>query len=240
MNRIALVLLAGCTAGFSLSHGLSSSSSASASPSSGGGANAPVLASSGGSHFDVNRDCYGEHGRVDWHRDPILFWPCFEYDELKNTAEYSDNAKNCDEVNDLLKSKIACRIDHKGFDAHFAEQAKIMPASQRDSSDPGSYCSMVYTEFAGREALVTGTLHMFNKTPAARKEFLAKVNQITCAYDDKRAHTVELQGKNLVFFVGQKADSTGWQFPEFRRLKQFPELEKVYAEYGECQGGFSC
>jgi hypothetical protein len=246
MQKLAyVVFVSACTGGFSLNGG--AHSSAGAGGGGGGGTSSPtasdttILGSSGGAKgFDLNRDCFGEDGRVAWHRDPILRWNCFDYAEMPGTAEYSEWAKNCDALNQELGApSIACKIDHKSFDAHFAAEAKKARNADRDSSDPGSYCEQVMSEFTGRTALVANTFAMMKKKPAGKKELLAKVKQITCAYDDERGGSVELQGKNLVFFMKTQL-SGNWILPSIRQGKQFPELEKFVAEYGVCQGGFSC
>ena len=235
MHKLALVaFVTACTTGLSWTGGMHGGTGSTASNSS----PAPAILPSTGHSFDLNRDCFGEHGRVDYHRDPILLWPCFDYADDKGTAEYSELAKNCDEVNEALKSSIACHLDHKSFDAHFAAQAKIPKAADRDGHDPGGYSSVVFSQFSGRAALVDNTLGMLAK-PAAKKEFLAKVNSITVAYDDERGGTALLQGKNLVLFVNQSLDSA-WVFQAIRRLKAFPALEAFVQEYGACKGGYSC
>jgi hypothetical protein len=194
----------------------------------------------GGRGFDLNKECFGENSRIDWHRDPILRWNCFDYAESPGTAEYSSFARNCDDLNQQLGTPaIACKMDHKSFDAHYALEAKKPKNNDRDPSDPGNYCEQIMAEFGGRAALATATFAMMKKTPATKKELLSKVKQITCAYDEERGGTVELQGKNLIFFTNSKAGS-GWIYPSIQRGKQFPELEKYVAEYGVCQGGFSC
>lgn len=241
---VFVVVLSACTGGFSLNGGTHASGGASA---GGGGASSPTASdttiqgsSSSPKGFDINRDCFGEDSRIAWHRDPILRWNCFDYAEMPDTAEYSDWAKNCDELNkELGTPSIACKIDHKSFDAHYAAEAKKPRNNDRDPSDPGNYCSRVMSEFSGRTAGLPNTFGMMKKKPGSKKELLAKVKQITCAYDDERGGSVELQGKNLVFFMKTQLDG-GFILPSIRQTKQFPELEKFIAEYGVCQGGFSC
>jgi hypothetical protein len=244
---VFVVVLSACTGGFSLNGGTHASGGANAGGGGGGGASSPTASdttiqgsSSSPKGFDINRDCFGEDSRIAWHRDPILRWNCFDYAEMPDTAEYSDWAKNCDELNkELGAPSIACKIDHKSFDAHYAAEAKKPRNNDRDSSDPGNYCSRVMSEFSGRTAGLPNTFAMMKKKPATKKELLAKVKQITCAYDDERGGTVELQGKNLVFFMKTQLDG-GFILASIRQTKQFPELEKFIAEYGVCQGGFSC
>ena len=103
--------------------------------------------SSGGRQFDVNRDCFadasGAGGRIDYHRDPILFWPCFEAAGQPGRPEYSSFARNCDDTNKTLGLSLACRIDHRGFDAHYRLEAKKPKELNREARDPGGYCEAV-------------------------------------------------------------------------------------------------
>lgn len=214
------------------------------SSSSGGGVSSPtasdttIASSHGGGSFDYNRDCTGAENRIGWHRDPIVRWNCFDYAEMKGTVEYSQFARDCDEMNSQIGGgAIACKIDHKSFDAHYAEEAKKEKNSDRDGSDPGNYASMLMAEFTGRTAGKANSLGMLLKHKA---ELTGKVNQITCAYDDKRGGTVELQGKNLILFTSHEESQGGRILDGLRRTKQFPELEKFFLEYGACTGGFSC
>lgn len=221
--------------------GFSFSSDASA---GGGGVSSPtasdttIAPSHGGGSFDYNRDCTGAENRIGWHRDPIIRWNCFDYAELKGTVEYSQWARDCDEMNNQIGGgAIACKMDHKSFDAHFAEEAKKEKNSDRDPSDPGNYCSMLMSEFTGRSAGKANSLGMLLKH---KDELVANVKQITCAYDDERGGTVELQGKNLVLFTSHKDSDGNGILTGLRKTKKFPKLEAFFNEYGACSGGFSC
>lgn len=258
MRTILLALLTTITAckasgGFSLNGGStrSTSSGGGGVPSTNGAypptaghavvSDATTAAIAANGHpFDVNKDCYGEHPAIDFHRTPVLYWPCFDFAELPGTAEYSTFARNCDEVNEAFKgdASIACQIEHKGFDDHFAAQAKVPRNADRDPSDPGNYCGMIFGEFAGRHAIVTNTLGMLAK-PTVRAEFLAKVKSISCVYDDAKGGTAELAGTDLRLYTSKTADQ-GWVFPAIQRTRAFPALEAFVQEYGTCQGGFSC
>ena len=87
MHKLALVaFMTACTTGLSWTGGMQGGTRTTASNSS----PTPAILPSTGHPFDVNSDCFGEHGRVDYHRDPVLLWPCFDYADDKGTAEYSE------------------------------------------------------------------------------------------------------------------------------------------------------
>jgi len=240
MLKLAYVVCLSACGGFSLG----AHAGGGASGGGGGGVSSPTASdttiqpSSGGGSFDYNRDCFGDDGRVAWHRTPILRWNCFDYADMKGTVEYSQWSKDCDEMNTQIGSgAIACKMDHKSFDAHYAEEAKKEKNIDRDPSDPGNYCSMLLAELTGRTAGKANALGMLLKHKA---ELVGKVKQLTCAYDEERGGTVELQGKNLILFTSKKEAQGGGILTGIRKTKQFPELEKFFTEYGACQGGFSC
>lgn len=193
-----------------------------------------------GHPFDVNRDCYGDHPGIDYHRDPIVYWPCFDFAERPGSAEYSTFARDCDELAAAFGADgaIACRIEHRGFDAHFAAHAAIPRQRDRDGSDPGNACDMILAELDGRHAGAANTLGMLTK-PAVRAEFLAKVKTVTCAYDDQRGGTVELAGTDLRFYTKQRVGE-GWVLDELLRTGAFPALDAYVQEYGACITGYSC
>lgn len=255
---LILVLTTSCTAtgGLSLSGGGSTTGGTTGTTASSGGSPATGAApirshavvadetraaiAASGHHFDVNKDCYGDHPGIDFHRDPIVYWPCFDHAERPDSAEYSGFARDCDELNRPFApdDHLACRIEHRGFDAHFAAQAAIPRDRDRDGGDPGNACGLVMAELAGRVAGLPDPLGMLAK-PGPRAELLAKVKTITCVYDDARGGTVELAGTDLRFYTSQRA-GTGWLFEGLLRTQAFPALEAFVQEYGACTSGYSC
>jgi hypothetical protein len=51
-----------------------------------------LLMSHGAYAFDYNADCIGEHGRIDYHRDPVVRWACFD-GGMKGSPEYDEARK---------------------------------------------------------------------------------------------------------------------------------------------------
>jgi hypothetical protein len=230
----AMCILVGCGSFQSSSswtfggHGSSTSTMGS---SQGNGTNT-VSNGGGGKAFDVNRDCTadagGSGGRLDYHRDPILFWPCFEGGQ-PGTAEYSTFAHNCDDTNKTLGSSLACRIDHRGFDEHYRLEAAKSKQLNRESRDPGDYCESVFQVFQAR-VVAPSTLGDIATHPKIKQEFLSKVKTLVCAYDDERAAQIELSNGNLMFYVkaSDNAPRTDWIDRGIQRL--FPEYAKWHAE----------
>jgi len=212
--------------------GHSSSSASPLASSSQDSAASTAPSSNGGKQFDVNRDCFadasGAGGRIDYHRDPVLFWPCFEGGQ-PGTAEYTSFARNCDDTNKALGTSLACRIDHRGFDAHYRLEAQKAKELNRETRDPGNYCDSVFAVFQAR-VVAPSTLNDIAVHPKVKREFLSKVKAFVCAYDDDRAAQVELANGNLTFYVKASDNSprTDWIDRGIRRL--FPEYEKWHSE----------
>jgi hypothetical protein len=185
----------------------------------------------GGGHgsFDYNRDCFanqGQGGSIDFERDPIVFWPCFENATPKGTAQETQFAKNSDQVNEALGTTVlTCTIDHKGFDEFFKAEAAKKVKDRNDAFTPLE-CAHVLGLFMGNNALsapITGTIM---RHPKIKAEFFAKVSKLNCAYDEKDDGLVTLDGKTLTFVVGPKSQGNGSIETSIRRL--FPEYNKVW------------
>jgi hypothetical protein len=225
-------LLAACAAGI-----LSSGRSVSADPSE----DAHAALAGAQEPFQIGK-CYGSYRRVDYHRDPILDWPCFEFAAPQNVNYQNSSifAVDCKLLSDLFDGAISCKIDHPSFDAHFAAQAKLAKASKRDDKDPGDYCKAVIEVFMGNSSLDHNTAKTFNRTKAARAELMSKVTSITCAYNEANAGTAKLVGHSLVFYTNRNHLEGHWVLDAVRKSRAFPELEKVIQEYGPCEAGFTC
>src|SRR6185503_17773052 len=123
----------------------------------------PVLAGSQ-DPFEIGK-CFGSYRRVDYHRDPILDWPCFEYAAPKNVGFGNSSifAVNCAALNAVFKDAgLQCKIDHPSFESHYAAQAKLTKASARDTKDPGDYCTAIIQVFLGQSGLDANTAGTFN------------------------------------------------------------------------------
>src|ERR1700761_4718361 len=188
-------------------------------------------------HADVanwDGECGSVELRMDYHRDPVLRWACYEgLDQGTNHYQYGFQWK-CDYLDKVVKwsepPSFKCEYVHEGFDRHYKLEAKKPKAKDRDEREPLNYCFHLID-------LLTGGVG--NPTPYeawgkedVKNEFTEKVKTIACAYDEKKARKITLENGKLTFYVDATILNSDFRanslVPQLRRL--LPVYNKWYEE----------
>jgi hypothetical protein len=188
--------------------------------------------------LDANKDCVTTDQMMDYHRDPIIRWGCFEDFKKGDSPGYQGTITySCEGINESSfwgRTHFKCEMDHANFDAHYKEEAKKPRALDRDKRTPLQYCSNILDIMRGANAGSPGifgyTGQTARRSEKVEKDFVSKVKVFRCVYDEKRALDVTLQNGTLTYYLNSTTPTEGgWLENKIRKL--FPEYEKWYAEY---------
>jgi hypothetical protein len=177
---------------------------------------------------DVNGEC-GTGKEVNWHRNPVLHWPCFEEKDPGGFVPSTQIA--CKQLAEAVKAPLTCKIDHASYDKHFAAEAKKPKLDDRDHSTPDSDCAYAIGVMLGSNAGTEGISSYFSNEEALAKEFNKLVKSIVCVWDINRAHSMTIdKGVMTIYWAMQKSTLGHTNWAQAGYMKYAPQFKKAWTE----------